>query len=132
MVIKHSDSIHKVFAVSISIMLATFIYSGILFPHYMPINTSFFMGAMLVTISSITYFYLIEKKKYFYINLKEDTIVYDGNTSNPLSAIYHVLSSPINQRDTHMKSNNTSALVANSTTNILKSGVKRNTYSYGV
>ena len=83
------------------------------------------MGAMLVLISSITFFYLIEKKKYYsvYTNSKDDSVEYiDNNVSINISN--NVLSTPIVNRENHLK--------VNANGSGAKSGSKRNTYGYGV
>ena len=60
---KYSDSIHKLFATSISIIIASFLYSGILFPHYMPLNNTFYSGSMVILLSALAYFVLAGKKQ---------------------------------------------------------------------
>lgn len=56
---------HKVFAVSLSIVLASMIYFGLLFPHAMgrKLNLDFRVGSVLVVLSSFC-FYIIAEQKY--------------------------------------------------------------------
>lgn len=62
--IRYTDSVHKVFAVSLSIILASMIYFGILFPHAMTkqLNLEFRVGSVLVVLSSAFFFIMAENK----------------------------------------------------------------------
>ena len=59
---KYADSIHKLFAVSISIILASGLYSGVLFPHYLPLNATFHTGSAIILFSAIAYYILAGNK----------------------------------------------------------------------
>lgn len=56
---------HKVFAVSLSIIVASMIYFGVLFPHAMSqnLNLEFRTGSVIVVMSSV-FFYMISEQKY--------------------------------------------------------------------
>lgn len=51
------------FGVSISIILASIIYSNIIFPHSVPLNATFFSGSLIVLMSTTVFIAISMKKK---------------------------------------------------------------------